>query len=202
MLVGVGAFSAKTNKVSASNNDVITKIPKNMSVISVTTDEPMSVYIDGVEVGRTQGSQIKFERTVTPGIHEVRIVGADGKEFNRTYTFTRGVRNCVCLKTVTRTEEKNCPYDVSVTGPEKVTEGDLITFAVVDSAGQGTPLNYNWKVSPSNARITSGLGTPSITVDTTGLGGQRIEAEVDVNDGVYDDCRKIYSAPAADTDQV
>lgn len=186
LLVGVGVFSASTGKVSANSNDVVTKIPKNMGVISVTTDEPMTVFLDGVEIGRTQGNQIKFEKVVTPGIHEVRIVGADGKEFNKTYTFTKGVRNCVCLKTVTRVDEKECPYYVVVNGPEKVTEGDLITFAVFDEKKSGMPLNYLWSVSPSVARITSGLGTPSITVDTTGLGNQTIEAFVNVGDGVYD----------------
>ncbi|NJM52331.1 MAG: hypothetical protein HC846_02420 [Blastocatellia bacterium] len=146
----------------------------------------MSVYIDGVEVGRTQGNQVKFERTVTPGIHEVKIVGAEGKEFVKTYTFNRGIRNCVCLKTVTNTTEKNCPYDVSIQGPEKVSEGDLITFAVTGPVESGTTLNYAWRVSPSAARITSGLGTSAITVDTGDLGNQTIEAEVVVTDGVYD----------------
>lgn len=175
---------------TAFANDVITKIPKNMSVISVTTDEPMSVYVDGVEVGRTQGNQIKFERTVTPGIHEVKIVGAEGKEFTKTYTFNKGVRNCVCLKTVTTVKEDPCPYNVTVTGPERVTQGDLITFAALNS-GAATALNYVWKVSPAGARITSGLGTPSITVDTADLGGQTVSAEVDVTDGVYDaQCRQ------------
>lgn len=186
VFVGVSVFSAASGKVSANSNDVITKIPKNMGVISVTTDEPMTVFLDGVEIGRTQGSQIKFEKVVTPGIHEVKIVGAEGKEFNKTYTFTKGVRNCVCLKTVTTTTEKGCPYNVSVSGPEKVTEGDLITFAVIDSLSSGTALNYLWRVSPSAARITSGLGTPSITVDTGDLGNQTIEAEVTVGDGIYD----------------
>ena len=180
ILVGVGVFSATTGKVSANANDVITKIPKNMSVISVTTDEPMAVYVDGVEVGRTQGNQIKFEKTVTPGIHEVKIVGPEGKEFVKTYTFTKGVRNCVCLKTVTNTTEKDCPYNVSLSGPEKVTEGDLITFAVINAVSSGTALNYAWRVSPSAARVTSGLGTSSITVDTGDLGNQTIEAEVTV----------------------
>lgn len=194
MLVGVGAFSAATNQVSANSNDVITKIPKNMGVISVTTDEPMTVFLDGVEIGRTQGNQIKFEKVVTPGIHEVKIVGSEGKEFNRTYTFTKGVRNCVCLKTFREEIKTPCPYNISVTGPDKVTEGDLITFAVRDEAGGGTPLNYIWKVSPSSARITSGLGTAAITVDTADLRGQTVTAEVDASDGTYDaQCRQRKS---------
>lgn len=193
VLVGIGIFSASTSKVSANTNDVITKIPKNMGVISVTTDEPMTVYLDGIEIGRTQGNQVKFEKVVTPGIHEVRIVGAEGKEFSKTYTFTKGVRNCVCLKTYREELRTPCPYDVSVSGPDKVTEGDLITFAVVNNVpNSSTPLNYVWKVSPAGARVTSGLGTSSITIDTGDLGNQTVTAEVDVSDGTYGaTCRQM-----------
>lgn len=52
-------------------------------------------------------------------------------------------------------------------------------------------LNYSWKVSPSSANITSGLGTNSITVNTAGLGGQTVVAELEVTDGMYDaTCRQ------------
>jgi hypothetical protein len=66
--------------------------------------------------------------------------------------------------------------------------------AIMTGVAAGTTaaaLNYAWRVSPSNARITSGLGTNSITVDTTGLGGQTIVAELDVTDGMFDaTCRQ------------
>ena len=56
------------------------------------------------------------------------------------------------------------------------------------------PLRYAWRVS--NGRVTSGLGTPSITVDSTGIGGSTINAELDVNDDVYDNrCRQVISVP-------
>lgn len=194
LIAGLMLTLGMVTAVSANNNDVITKIPKNMSVISVQTDEPMTVYVDGVEIGRTQGNQIKFERTVTPGIHEVKIVNAEGKPYIKTQTFNKNVRNCICLKTVRTKIETPCPYNISVSGPDKVTEGDLITFAAFN-AGTATALNYVWRVTPSNARITSGLGTPSITVDTTGLGGQTVRAEVDVTDGFYDaQCRQRIPA--------
>jgi hypothetical protein len=52
-------------------------------------------------------------------------------------------------------------------------------------------LNYAWKVSPDNAKITSGLGTNSITVNTAGMGGQTVVAELEVTDGMYDaTCRQ------------
>jgi hypothetical protein len=191
--LGFGTVVSANILVLSDKKEEVAKIPKNMSMITVQTDEPMIVFIDGVEVGRTQGNQIKFEKVVTPGIHEVRIVNLLEKEFVRTLTFNKNVRNCICLKTIRRVDERPCPYNVSVTGPDKVQEGDLITFAAMNSVNSPEPLNYAWKISPSTARITSGLGTSSITVDTTGLGGDRVRAELDVNDGnlTYDaTCRQ------------
>ena len=58
------------------------------------------------------------------------------------------------------------------------------------------PIRYAWKVS--NGRVTSGLGTSSITVDSSGIGGQTINAELDVNDDVYDNkCRQVISVPTS-----
>jgi hypothetical protein len=201
LVLGLGTVVSANTFVSVNTKDEITRIPKNMSMVTVTTDEPMTVFVDGVQVGRTQGNQIKFEKVVTPGVHEVKITNDQGKDFTRTYTFTKNVRNCICLRTVRQRVETPCPYNMSITGPDKVQEGDLITFATFNTPSPGgtsdQPLNYAWSVSPSNARITSGLGTSSITVDTTGLGGQTVRAEVDVNDGVaaYDTtCRQRISA--------
>jgi hypothetical protein len=60
-------------------------------------------------------------------------------------------------------------------------EGDLITFASTNLVTAGAiPVKYNWTVSPNNLNVTSGLGTSSITVDTKGLGGQTITADLDV----------------------
>jgi len=47
-------------------------------------------------------------------------------------------------------------------------------------------LNYAWTVTPSDARIVSGAGTATITVDSTGLGSQKVTATLVVDDGSGD----------------
>ena len=183
----VSAFDKKDDKI---------KRPKNTGILSVkTTPQAYPVWVDGVQIGMS-GVATAAEFFLAPGIHKMEVQGPNGKSYFKDIEIRRDVRNCICLRIVENTTSRACPYNISVDGPDRVTEGDLITFATFNAVtGSPTPLNYLWTVTPGNARITSGLGTPSITIDTTGLGGQTIGAEVDVNDGVYDaNCRQRISA--------
>jgi hypothetical protein len=159
---------------------------RDMAILSVkTTPSPFIVRVDGVQVGMS-GVATANEFYVTPGTHVVEVEGPNGRTFVREYNFTRGVKNCICLRVIEERIERPCPYDVRVEGPERVAAGDLITFVAINAVTASVPLNYRWRVSPDNARITSGLGTSSITVDTSGLGdNQTITAELDVTDDVY-----------------
>ena len=93
---------------------------------------------------------------------------------------------CVAFSTTTVTVNRctecvpRCPTAVTVTCPtEVVQEGTPVTFTANVAGGPGTVTpTYTWTVSAG--RITSGEGTNTITVDTTGLGGQSITATVDV----------------------
>jgi hypothetical protein len=162
------------------------KRPKNMGTLTVKTS-PVSypVKVDGEYKGMTgvgTGAEIYLE----PGMHKIEIEFPNGKTYTKDVEIIKDRKNCVCLKYVEETIKRPCPYDVRVDGPDKVLEGDLITFAAINSvSGSTTPLNYRWTVSPESARVTSGLGTSAITVDTTGIGGQTVHADLDVTDDVY-----------------
>ncbi|HMH45685.1 MAG TPA: hypothetical protein VK557_19510 [Pyrinomonadaceae bacterium] len=73
-----------------------------------------------------------------------------------------------------------CPT-VNVSCPEATGENAPVTFTANVSGGTpapGTTPSFNWTISAG--RITSGQGTPSITVDTTGLSGQTVRATLDI----------------------
>lgn len=175
-------------------NDDTKKPPKNMGTLTVKTNEaPYPIKIDGQYVGMS-GVTTAAEFYLTPGIHTVEVEGPDGKVWKKDLEIIKGKKNCVCLKIVRETLSKPCPYRFTLDGPDRVTEGDLVTFAAINSGTTPIPLKYAWNVS--NGRVTSGLGTSSITVDSTGLGGRTINAELDVNDSVYDNrCRQVISVP-------
>ncbi len=171
------------------------KRPKNTGILSVkATPNALPVKVDGKLVGMS-GTTEAAEFYLTPGIHLVEIEGPNGQKFTREINIVKNVKNCICLNVVEKKTTRPCPYNIVVDGPDRVNEGDLITFSARDLAAatavSAVAINYAWKVTPSSARITSGLGTSAITVDTTGLGGRTISAELDVTDGVYDaSCRQ------------
>lgn len=93
------------------------------------------------------------------------------------YTITAAVDDScgLCGKTQTQTVRVvNCPdcgapcecAVISVTGPSSITQpGESMTFTANAVGGTSSNLTYNWTVSAGT--ITSGQGTPSITVATT-----------------------------------
>ena len=171
------------------------KRPKNTGILSVTTSpNALPVVVDGQRLGMS-GVGDAAEFYLTPGLHVVEVQGPNGKNFRKEVEIRKNKSTCICLRVDERTTSKPCPYDMRVSGPETVTEGDLATFVASNVASvspiAATALNYAWKVSPSSARITSGLGTNAITVDTTGLGDRTLMVELEVTDGVYDaSCRQ------------
>lgn len=164
------------------------KIPKHMGMLSVyTLPEPAPVKVDGDVVGMSTSDRSNpAEFVLSPGVHTVEIQFGD-KTYTTNIEIVEGQRNCVCVKKIVKRFDRPCPYDMRVDAPAEITEGDTVTFTAVNMAGGNPPLNYIWKVYPENAKIISGLGTNSITVDSAGLGGQPISASVDVNQGFPED---------------
>ena len=185
-----------TNALGSSNDDKDRR-PKNSGTLSVRTEpSAFPVKVDGQVIGMS-GVTTPAEFYLAPGLHRVEVEGPHGETFSKELEIRRNAKNCICLKIVEQNISRPCPYDIRVDGPEKVLEGDLITFAAFNSVtASETPLTYKWRVTPETVRITSGQGTPAITVDTTGMGGQTVRAELDVWDGVYDaKCRQTISVP-------
>jgi hypothetical protein len=185
MIVALGLIS------TVYANEPTVKFPKNKGAISVqTSPQSYPVLIDGVEVG-TSGIDQGNTFFVDPGVHKIEIKVPNATPYTKEINVGKYVRECVCIKVLDKSTTRNCPYNVSLDAPKAVKEGDLVTFAAFNAVTGSPTLNYVWKVLPENAKITSGIGTNSITIDTTGLAGQTISAELDVTDGVFDaSCRQ------------
>ncbi|MDX6443262.1 MAG: hypothetical protein QOH71_336 [Blastocatellia bacterium] len=152
--------------------------------------------IDGKPAGDTSSTVRVIE--LEPGPHNVEILLPNGGRWVRDFDVERGRKLCLNLNyhpkkyTITKSP---CPYPVNISAPVSVNDGDLITFTSDVAYSGSSTLNYTWTVSPSEARIVSGAGTATITVDSTGLGSQRVTANLLVDDGSGDAlCRQRAQA--------
>lgn len=111
-----------------------------------------------------------------PGVYSANVTLESGPA---------GVDPLCTAFTSTKVIVRNCPPprpicpNISMSCPDVANPNAPVTFTASISGGTigVTPL-YNWTVSAGT--ITAGQGTPTITVDTTGLGGQPIRATVSV----------------------
>ncbi|HTL15625.1 MAG TPA: hypothetical protein VL793_00230 [Patescibacteria group bacterium] len=159
-----------------------------------STPAGLPIEIDGRPEGLTSTDFRAFDRD--PGVHTVAITLPNGQHWTREINLEAGRIKCVALNYRPAPPMKSpCPYPVNVSAPAQVNEGEIITYTA-DVAYTGTsPLNYTWTVSPANAKVLSGSGTPTITVDSTGLAGQKITAILVVDDGSGDSaCRQTTQA--------
>jgi len=158
------------------------KLAKYGSIKILSTPGGLPIEIDGKPEGLTTTDYRAFDRD--PGLHTVVITLPSGERWTREIDLQAGRIKCVAInfRSSPPIVKSPCPYPVSLSVDAEVSEGEVITFSS-DTAYSGTaPLNYTWTVSPSNAKILTSVGN-KITVDSTGLGGQRVTATVVVDDG-------------------
>lgn len=160
------------------------KKPAKYGTIKVqTTPAGLPIEVDGKPEGQTTSDWRAWDRD--PGVHTIVITLPNGQRWTREVILEAGRIKCVALNyrpgQVAATSP--CPFPVNLSAPSSVSDGEVITYTA-DTTYQGSaPLTYTWTVSPANAKVLSGTGTPTITVDSTGLAGQRITATLLVDDG-------------------
>lgn len=173
--------------------------PAKHGVIKIQTSPAgLPIELDGKPEGSTTAEWRSWNRD--PGIHTVVINLPDGQRWTREFTLDPGRIKCVTLnyRPGQPVIASPCPYPVNLSAPATVNEGDVITYTADVTYSGSTPLNYNWTVSPGMAKILSGIGTPTIAVDSTGLGNQTITATLVVNDGSGEvTCRQVAHASTA-----
>ena len=174
-----------------------TKKAKYGTVKILTNPGGLLLTIDGQPRGETRTEYTSID--LAPGVHSVSVTLPNGKLWTRDIEVPAGRVKCVVVnyKPLPPLPKSPCPYPVQVSAPEKVNEGEIITFAGDVEYSGNSGLRYTWTVNPSSARIISGAGTGTITVDSTGLGGQRIIATLTVDDGSADPtCRQTAQSVA------
>jgi hypothetical protein len=192
----ISSFAASTSSITVPCppgmvSDTCPTTPTTSVGLTTTATDPDGdtlLYTYSVTGGtiRGEGANATWDLSgLAPGTYTASVEVDDG---------------CGCISfsstTVTISECKDCRNPlvcptVGVTCPSDVEEGQPATFSA--NFSQGTPTvseTYNWTVSAGT--ITSGQGTSSITVDTTGVGGGSVTATVEVG-GVDPTCNRTAS---------
>jgi hypothetical protein len=192
LLLAMAFFAAGSTDVSAKP-----KKAKYGTIKILTNPGGLLLTIDGKALGETTTEYRSFD--LNPGIHNVSVTLPNGKMWTREIEVPAGRVKCVVVnyRPLPPPPKSPCPYPVNVSAPGTVNDGEIITFAADVEYGGTSGLRYVWTVNPSSARVISGAGSPTINVDSTGLGGQRIIATVAVDDGSSDPaCRQIAQSVA------
>jgi len=127
-----------------------------------------------------EGRSVSWDLSgVANGTYTASVEVNDGNQHTASGSATVTVADCTgCVP-----PPPVCPT-VSVSCPDQVEPNAAITYtASVTQAPSG--VTYNWSVSAGT--ITSGQGTSTITVDSTGLGGQSVTATVSLG-GAAPEC--------------
>lgn len=181
VLLALTFFAVEPSNVSAK--------PKKAKVSRIRIlSEPggLLLTIDGKPHGELLTEFRDFD--LEPGVHNVQVTLPNGQYWIREIDLPAGRIKCVKVnyKPLPPLPKSPCPYPLNVSAPQQVTEGEIITFTADVSYTGTAPLKYTWRVTPSSANVISGLGTATLNVDSTGLGGQRITATLTADDGSAD----------------
>lgn len=196
-LVSTGASATKQFDLEATAQGPVVELSASPRLITLCPGDASADTAKVQLVAATSGvtTSLRYTWSTTGG----RLVG-DGA--NQTWdlsgarpgsytavvevnTANTNERDCMAFSSVTvRVKEcappvASCP-NINILCPDNVAANAPITFSasVVGGTMNSAPV-YNWSVSAGT--ITSGQGTPTITVDTTGLGGQAIQATLEMS---------------------
>lgn len=152
----------------------------------LTNPGGLLLTIDGKARGETLTEYRAFD--LEPGVHNVVVTLPNGQPWMREIEIPAGRVKCVVVnyRPLPPLPKSPCPFPVNISAPQSVKDGEIISFTADVAYSGNSSLRYNWKVSPSSARIISGAGSSTLNVDSTGLGGQRITATLTADDGSSD----------------
>jgi hypothetical protein len=170
----------------ASTASAKSKKAKYGTIKIQTNPGGLLLMIDGKTVGETTTDYRAFD--LDPGMHNVQVRLPNGQFWIREIELPAGRVKCVTVhyRPLPPLPKSPCPFPVNISAPSQVTDGEIITYTADVAYSGNSALRYVWKVTPSSARIISGQGTPTLNVDSTGVGSQRITATLTADDGSAD----------------
>jgi hypothetical protein len=169
---GTSSESCTPSSYSSVDLTAAASDPDNDTLLYTWSVTGGTVSGDGRAVGWDLSS-------ANPGTYTATVTVNDGNNHTETSSTTVTVAVCTYCKAPCPTISVSCPSEVDAGAP----------ITITSSGGDGN-VTYNWSISAGT--ITSGQGTSSIVVDTTGLAGQSVTATLEVG-GLDPSCSRTAS---------
>ena len=170
--------------------------PASYGTLKIRTNPAgFPLQLDGKSYGLTTTDDRSFD--LDPGVHNILITLPGGQVWTRDLNVERGRIKCIALnyREAPALNKSLCPFPLNLSAPTQVNEGELITYTADAKYKGNAPLNYVWSVKPASVRIVNGAGTPTVTIDSTGMAGQSLTVSLVVDDGSGEQlCRQIVQA--------
>src|SRR5215467_10374917 len=153
-LLAFSFFAAQQTTVFAKP-----KKAKYGTIKILTNPGGLLLMIDGKPRGETLTEYRAID--LEPGIHNVQLTLPNGQFWIREIELPAGRVKCVVVnyKPLPPLPKSPCPFPVNISAPKQVTDGEIITYTADVAYTGNSALKYTWVVSPSSARVISGLGT-------------------------------------------
>ena len=182
----IALFALVCFAVPATTASAKAKKAKYGTIKIQTNPGGLMLLIDGTPRGETKLESLAFD--LDAGLHTIQVRLPNGNFWTREIELPAGRVKCVVVnyRPLPPLPKSPCPFPVGISAPDQVTDGEIITYTADVAYSGNSALKYTWVVSPSSARVISGLGTATLNVDSTGLGGQRIIATLTADDGSSD----------------
>src|SRR5687768_3830951 len=144
-----------------STVDAKPKKAKYGTIKILSTPAGLPISVDGKAYGTTSTDYRSID--LDPGLHTIVVILPDGQRWTREIDLPSGRIKCIAVNyrpSPPPPPKSPCPFPVNVSAPRQVNEGEIITYTADVSYSGTAALLYTWSLTPGNARILSGAGTP------------------------------------------
>ena len=144
----IALFAFVLFAVPATTASAKLKKAKYATIKILTNPGGLMLMIDGKPRGETTTDSRAFD--LDAGVHTVQVRLPNGQFWVRELELPAGRVKCVVVnyRPLPPLPKSPCPFPVSISAPNQVTEGEIITYTADVAYSGNSALNYTWKVTP------------------------------------------------------
>ena len=143
----IALFALAFFAIPATTASAKSKKVKYATIKIQTNPAGLLLMIDGKPHGETTADFRAFD--LESGLHTVQVRLPNGQFWTREVELPAGRVKCVVVnyRPLPPLPKSPCPFPVSISAPNQVTEGEIITYNADVTYSGDSALKYTWKVT-------------------------------------------------------